>query len=65
MPRNEPQNYSFSPPVDASNSEIIAAVNSNSPKEVVHTLEETNSVLKKTHLGHELHLWGEEVEETE
>lgn len=28
-------------------------------------LEEINSTLKKTHLGHELHLWEEEVTEEE
>lgn len=62
MPRKEAITTNFSSVADATNQDILDALGDKSLSDVVDSLEEVNHMLRSTHLGHELHIWGEEVE---
>ena len=63
MPRKEWPTQDLNPPKEATNDDVIDTINNLPMAEIRGDLDEANRILKNTHLGHEVYLWGAEVDE--
>ena len=63
MPRKGGITQNFNPLAEATNTNVVAAVEANTVvlRDVKSHVEELGLTAKRTHLGHEAHLWGAEV----
>lgn len=64
MPRKTGVTANFKPPADATNQDVVDALEANAAallEDVSGKLEEGNVAARQTHLGHEAHDWDAEV----